>query len=104
MTSATAPSPAKLAGQALSRVKDPELGVDIVALGLVYGIEAEPYCVRVVMTMTFPGCPMSGLITDMVEQVLGATFPEWDVVVATTDDPPWNPAMLSPEGRAWLGL
>lgn len=100
----TTPSDIKAVAHALEQVYDPELGIDIVSLGLIYHIEVTPERAHVVMTMTFPGCPMSGLIVDMVQQMLEGTFPGRVAVVETVDEPRWHPDMLTPSARAWLGL
>ncbi len=89
---------------ALRNVIDPELGVNIVDLGLIYGVEAEGAVVRVRMTMTTPACPMGPYLTEEVERVITEWFPS----VATVDidlvfTPPWKPDRMTPDARAQLG-
>lgn len=89
---------------ALREVYDPELGIDIVSLGLVYAIESEGGHIRVDLTMTTESCPMGGLILEGAGQALDAHFPGNDVEVHYTADPPWDPRMLDQDARARLGL
>jgi metal-sulfur cluster biosynthetic enzyme len=89
---------------ALRRVIDPEMAMDILALGLVYGVEATPGHVRLRITMTSAACPVTELIVDEARhelaQALGeATQVEVDVVW----DPPWTPERMSPAARAAMG-
>jgi len=84
--------------EALKNVMDPELGVDIVNLGLVYGVEAEGSKVRVTMTLTSIGCPEAGLIQDAVDMALSMVEGVEDVEVDWTFDPPWTPNKVSEEG------
>lgn len=86
--------------EALKGVKDPEIGIDIVTLGLIYGVKIEDGVVRVVMTLTSPWCPFADtLIQDVEKAAKQAGAPE--VAVDITFDPPWEP---SPELRASLGI
>jgi metal-sulfur cluster biosynthetic enzyme len=89
---------------ALATVYDPEIGVDIVSLGLVYGIEDCADRVSVVMTTTFDGCPMSAAIADAVGRTLELARPGAGIEITITHHPPWNPGMLSEGARRWLGL
>ena len=88
--------------QALSGVVDPELGVDIVELGLVYGVEAGAERIGVTMTLTTPGCPLHDAMIDAVERALARPGgPPVDVQVVW--DPPWSPDMIGAAGRWALG-
>lgn len=88
---------------ALSQVIDPELGLDAVALGLVYELHLADGVAVVVMTLTTPGCPLHGSIRADVEARLIAV-PGVDVVdVRLVWDPAWTPSRISAEGRAQLG-
>ncbi len=90
---------------ALLQVIDPELFVNIVDLGLVYGVGfPDKATVKVTMTLSTPGCPMSGAITGGVKNALGAVFPGREVEVEIVWDPPWNYHMITDEGKAQLGL
>lgn len=95
---------------ALRHVFDPELGFDIVSLGLVYRIviEQEGRLVEVDMTLTTPTCPIGPqIIAQAREQILAlrATYPELeDVQVNLVWNPFWNPSMMSDEAREQLGF
>jgi radical SAM protein len=81
--------------QALRSVLDPELGLSIVDLGLVYGVETAGERVHVTMTLTAPGCPIHDALTDWVRRaVLGIPGVE-QVDVTLTFDPPWTPARIA---------
>lgn len=89
---------------ALYEVYDPELGVNVVDLGLIYGIEIEGSLVRITMTLTTPGCPLHDTIAEAVEEAVriyapGATTVALDLVW----EPPWQPEMITAAGRMELG-
>ena len=89
---------------ALRTVIDPELGVNVVALGLVYSAEAADGEVRIVMTMTTPACPLHTYIRESAERVLRKRFAELrSVSVEIVWEPPWSPAMMSAEAKKQLG-
>ncbi len=88
----------------LRRVIDPEVGVNIVDLGLVYRIDVTAEEVLIEMTMTSPACPMGDMIMDDIDAVLDAALPEnLRVVVKMVWDPPWNPGMMNAEAREHFG-
>lgn len=88
----------------LRQVVDPELGVNIVDLGLVYRIEPGPDRVLVEMTMTSPACPMGDLIMDEVQAALAAALPAgYGLEVRLVWEPPWDPAMMSERTRLHFG-
>lgn len=91
--------------EALRSVIDPELGVNIVDLGLVYGAAVMPAGELLVqMTMTTPVCPLSAYLTRQVRHVLRRAFPEVERIdVQLVWDPPWHPSMMSAEARRQLG-
>jgi metal-sulfur cluster biosynthetic enzyme len=96
----------ELVRQALRGVVDPELGLDIVAMGLVYDIREEDGRLVVEMTLTTPGCPVSESLPDdawsAAADALGpAGLVTLDVRVVW--DPPWTPELLSAEAKASLG-
>ncbi|GAB4358922.1 MAG: metal-sulfur cluster assembly factor [Gammaproteobacteria bacterium] len=94
----------KIVRDALRQVIDPEVGVNIVDLGLVYGIEATADRIDVVMTMTTPTCPMGAHVTDNVRHVLRALAPQIaDIRVRLVWDPPWSPDRMSSEAKSRLG-
>jgi metal-sulfur cluster biosynthetic enzyme len=89
---------------ALRTVIDPEIGVNIVDLGLVYGIEIADGEVRVIMTMTTPACPLGDYLADLVESGIRQRFPRVKhVTVDLVWNPPWDPAMMSDAARRQLG-
>ncbi len=90
------------AWQALAGVVDPELGIDIVELGLVYAVEISEHAVAVTMTLTTAGCPLHDVIVEGVERALGRPGgPRVDVEVVF--DPPWNPGRIGMGGLRELG-
>lgn len=87
---------------ALAGVVDPELGIDIVELGLVYGVEVGERVVSVTMTLTTAGCPLHDVIVDGVERAL--TRPGGPRVnVEVVWDPPWDPGRIGAGGLRELG-
>lgn len=89
---------------ALRKVADPEIGANIVDLGLVYRIAFEEGKLRVDMTMTSPACPMGGMIVDdayaELERVLPAGL---EAEIRVVWEPPWTPEMMSEQCRLRLG-
>jgi metal-sulfur cluster biosynthetic enzyme len=88
----------------LAEVLDPELGIGIVDLGLIYGIHRDDRSVRVEMTTTTEFCPMGGVLFEAANAALTEAFSPAHVEVTLVDEPRWEPAMLSPRARATLGL
>jgi metal-sulfur cluster biosynthetic enzyme len=88
---------------ALREVHDPEVGIDVVSLGLVYDARLEAGDARVTMTLTSAACPLGDFIRRDAEwrlrKVPGVTTAHVDIVF----DPPWTPARMSDEARALLG-
>lgn len=100
-------SPAELeatALEALRTVWDPELGLDIVSLGLVYGVRVEDDRVVVDMTLTTPGCPVSEQLPVEAAAAVGRALPDRRVDVSLVWDPPWTPERLSPDAMQRLGF
>jgi metal-sulfur cluster biosynthetic enzyme len=91
---------------ALKEVIDPELGINIVDLGLIYSIDIDPAThVSITMTLTTPGCPLHASFAQEIERVLWQSIAELSgVSVELIWDPPWNPFMISTEGRSRLGI
>jgi radical SAM protein len=81
--------------EALRTVVDPELGLSVVDLGLVYGIAVTGGAVRVTMTLTAPGCPLHALIGDWARRAVLAVPGVETVEVELTFDPPWTPARIA---------
>lgn len=90
--------------QALKKVIDPELGVNIVDLGLVYDVRREGEEVEVEMTLTSPGCPLAPVIDQLIRSEVKQVKGVKRVNVELVWDPPWIPEMMSEEIRAELGF
>ncbi len=90
--------------QALRQVIDPELGLNIVDLGLIYSLEVRGSRVELAMTMTSPACPLGDYLLEMVEAVLRQQIAEIEsVILKLVWEPPWHPGLMSAEGKAALG-
>ena len=89
---------------ALRRVKDPELNLNIVDLGLVYGIAVEGSKVLIDMSLTSPGCPSGPEIMTAAEQQVRALDGVQDVAVNLVWDPMWSPDRIEPRIRAYMGF
>lgn len=89
---------------ALRRVKDPDLQLNVVDLGLVYGIRVDGAVVSVDMTLTSPGCPSGPEIMADMEQQLRALPGVQEVRVNLVWAPFWTPDKMEPRVRAYLGL
>lgn len=88
----------------LRQVVDPELGVNIVDLGLVYRIDLEPGRVLVEMTMTSQACPMGEMIVDDARAALAAALPpEVEAEVRLVWEPPWDPSMMNKRTKLHFG-
>ncbi len=91
--------------EALRRVEDPELGMDIVELGLVYDVEVEGPKVKVVHSLTSMGCPAGPMIQEDIHTVVESTFPDVeDVEIELSWDPPWTPERMSDDAKFILGF
>ncbi len=90
--------------EALKEVYDPEIPVNVVDLGLVYGVEVDEGDVSVKMTLTFAGCGMGPYIAQQAEWRLAEIENVEDVNVEMVYDPPWTPDMITEDGKKLLGL
>ena len=89
---------------ALRAVIDPEIGADIVDLGLIYRIALSPEAVEIDMTTTSPACPMSGVLVEEVEDTLADLLPpDIQINVRLVWEPPWTPERMSEATRARFG-
>jgi metal-sulfur cluster biosynthetic enzyme len=79
---------------ALRTVFDPELGLSVIELGLIYGIEVSGRAVAVTMTLTTPGCPIHDVMPDWVREAVGRVPGVERVDVRLTFDPPWTPERM----------
>lgn len=90
--------------EALRQVLDPEVGINIVDLGLVYRIDLAPDCLRIEMTMTSPACPMGEMIMDDAYAALDKTLPDsCQREIVLVWEPPWDPSKISQRGKSALG-
>lgn len=90
--------------EALKGVADPEIGVDIVDLGLVYRAEHGPEGIEVALTLSTPSCPLSEMIVEEVREALHARFAGAPTIkVELVWDPPWTPERMSEAARRLLG-
>jgi metal-sulfur cluster biosynthetic enzyme len=87
----------------LREVIDPELGVNIVDLGLLEQVLVSDNRIHVAMLLTSPVCPMGGYIRDQATQMLSKEFPEVEVDVQLLSAPRWNPGRMSAEAKQQLG-
>ena len=90
--------------EALHQVEDPELGMDIVELGLLYDVVVEGPKVTVIHTLTSMGCPVGPMIQENVDQIVRAMPDVEDVDVELTWDPPWSPEKMSDDAKFILGF
>ena len=89
---------------ALQTVYDPELGLDIVSLGLIYEVNIHDDTVQIVMTLTTPGCPMHDAIGTGAEWTLKQLPGINNVEIKLTWNPPWDPSRMSEAARFALGF
>jgi metal-sulfur cluster biosynthetic enzyme len=90
--------------EALRSVEDPELGMDIVELGLVYDVEVEGPKVKVIHTLTSMGCPVGPMIQENIDEIARSMPEVEDVEVELTWDPPWSPEKMSEDAKFILGF
>lgn len=88
----------------LRNIIDPEIGANIVDLGLIYRTEIRDRLVEIDLTMTSPACPMGEMILDDVEAALETLLPDgWHHHVEIVWEPPWTPERMSPDARVLFG-
>ena len=90
--------------EALSNVIDPELGLDFVELGLIYGIEIDGADVHVTFTLTTPGCPIGPQVTEQIEEFVSELPDVTSVQSTMTFTPPWSPDKMSEDAKFALGF
>ena len=90
--------------EALRSVEDPELGMDLVELGLLYDAEVEGPRVKVLYSLTSMGCPAGPLIQQNIEEVVRSLPGVEDVETELTWDPPWTPEKMSDDAKFILGF
>jgi metal-sulfur cluster biosynthetic enzyme len=89
--------------EALTNVIDPELGLDFMELGLIYGVEIEDGEVFISFTLTSPGCPIGPQVSEQIEEFVGELDGVSGVYPKMTFSPPWTPDMMSEEAKFALG-
>lgn len=90
--------------KALGNVNDPELGVDIVNLGLVYTVKIKDGNIDIELTLTSPGCPVAPMILENAEEEVKKIRGVTKVNVQFVFDPPWTPDRISDETKMLLGI
>ena len=90
--------------EALRQVEDPELGMDIVELGLLYDVEVEGRRVKVTHSLTSMGCPAGPMIQEDINRVAHEVPGVEDVDIELTWDPPWTPERMSEDAKFILGI
>ncbi|MGR6118346.1 metal-sulfur cluster assembly factor [Aeribacillus composti] len=88
----------------LQNVLDPELGINVVDLGLIYKIEVKDGTAFILMTLTTPGCPLLDSIAGGVKRALRDIEGIQDVNVQITWNPPWSPDRMSEKALRQLGF
>jgi metal-sulfur cluster biosynthetic enzyme len=84
--------------EVLETIADPEIGIDVYNLGLIYGLEVSGGKVKIKMGLTTPFCPMANILPMMVDEELKKRLGV-EVVIELVYDPPWNPLMMTEKGR-----
>jgi metal-sulfur cluster biosynthetic enzyme len=90
--------------RALRRVKDPELNLDLVVLGLIYDVEVVDSHVKATISLTSPFCPVAGQIIEEAKAAIEGVEGVESAEVELTFDPPWTPERIDPLIRSSLGL
>jgi metal-sulfur cluster biosynthetic enzyme len=90
--------------RALRKVKDPELNLDLVVLGLVYEIDVQETHVKATVSLTSPFCPVAGQILDEAKSAIEGVEGVESAEVELTFQPPWTPERIDPLIRASLGI
>jgi metal-sulfur cluster biosynthetic enzyme len=88
---------------ALANVIDPELGLDFVELGLIYGVEVNEGAVNVTFTLTTPGCPIGPQVTEQIEEFVGELEGVKTVESQMVFTPAWSPEKMSEDAKFALG-
>jgi metal-sulfur cluster biosynthetic enzyme len=90
--------------EALRQVEDPELGMDIVELGLMYDVEVEGSKVHVTYSLTSIGCPVGPMIQEQIQEFAAQVPGVEEVDAELTWDPPWSPERMSDDAKFILGF
>ena len=90
--------------EALRGVEDPELGMDIVEIGLLYDVEVDDARVKVIHSLTSMGCPAGPMIQGDIQNVVSSLPGVEEVEIELTWDPPWTPDKMSDDAKFMLGI
>jgi metal-sulfur cluster biosynthetic enzyme len=88
----------------LKEILDPELGINIVDLGLIYDVKVESNNIFVLMTLTFPGCPLGSVIQKEVKDKINSIKNVGKIDLKITFEPPWDLSRISSDAKAQIGL
>ncbi len=88
---------------ALTNVIDPELGLDFVELGLIYGVEIDGGKVDITFTLTTPACPIGPQVSEQMQEFVGELPEVTEVVTSMVFTPPWSPEKMSEDAKFALG-
>jgi metal-sulfur cluster biosynthetic enzyme len=89
--------------EALTNVIDPELGLDFVELGLVYGVEIDGGTVTVTFTLTTPACPIGPQVSEQMDEFVSEIAGVEEVITQMVFTPPWTPEKMSEDAKFALG-
>jgi metal-sulfur cluster biosynthetic enzyme len=89
--------------EALTNVIDPELGLDFVELGLIYGIDIDGGKVKVTFTLTTPACPIGPQVSEQIEEFVSEVEGVTEVESSMVFTPPWTPEKMSEDAKFALG-
>ena len=92
--------------EVLKNCYDPEIGINIVDLGLIYGVDIDEQAgrVKVTFTLTTPFCPLGPALVDQIRELVGSLEGVKEVETELTFDPPWSPEMATEEGKTLLRI
>lgn len=90
--------------EALEAIIDPELGIDFVNLGLVYGVRIEGEDVHIDFTLTTPACGIGPMVAEQMDEIVGDMEGVRSVFPRMTFDPPWTPEKMSQDAKFALGM
>ncbi len=88
----------------LKHIHDPEVGINIVDMGLIYSLEIDGNNIEVTMSLTSPGCPVGPQILGQIDSALKGLDGIENVDIRVVWSPPWSPDMLSEDARDQLGI